>query len=55
LDTESSKNADCVDIIKRDSVHLAYHCAVIACERYKIWRGMFLKPKDIEKVRVGSL
>ena len=38
---------------KEDSVHSMCDCPVFACKRY---RGrMFLKPKDLEKVRVSSL
>ena len=40
---------------KGDSVHIVYHCPVLACKRYRIWSSRFLKPKDLEKVRVGSL
>ena len=39
---------------KEDSGHVC-HCLVLACERYKIWGSMFVKPEDLEKVRVGSL
>jgi hypothetical protein len=40
---------------KEDSVHVACHCPVLACKRYNIWGSMFLKPEDLEKMRVGSL
>jgi hypothetical protein len=31
------------------------HCPVLACKRYRIWGCMFLKPEDLQKVRVSSL
>jgi hypothetical protein len=31
------------------------HCPVLAHKRYKIWGNIFLKPEDLEKVRVGNL
>jgi hypothetical protein len=40
---------------KEDSVHNSYHCPVLDCERYRIWGSMFLKPEDLDKVRVDSL
>ena len=39
---------------KEDSVHTARHCPVLACQRYRTWCSMFLRPKDLEEVRVGS-
>jgi hypothetical protein len=40
---------------KEDSVHFVCDCPVLACKRYRIWGNMFLKPEDLEKVRVSSL
>jgi hypothetical protein len=40
---------------KEDSVHIVCDCPVLACKRYRILGCMFLKPEDIEKVRVSSL
>ena len=40
---------------KADSVHIVCDCRVLACKRYGRWGSMFLKPEDLEKVRVGSL
>jgi hypothetical protein len=40
---------------KEDSVHTVCHCSVLACKRCRIWGSAFLKPEDLEKVRVGSL
>jgi hypothetical protein len=40
---------------KQDSVHIVYHCPVLACKRYRLWGSMFLKPKELENVRAGSL
>jgi hypothetical protein len=40
---------------KEDSVHTVCDCPVLACKRCRIWGNMFLKPKDLEKVSVGSL
>jgi hypothetical protein len=40
---------------KEDSVHIVCDCPVLACEIYRIWGCMFLKPKDHENVRVSSL
>jgi hypothetical protein len=40
---------------KEDSVHIVCDCTVLACKRYRIWGSMFLKPEDLEKVRVSSL
>ena len=33
----------------------APHCPVLACKRYRTWGSMFLRPKDLEKLRVGSI
>jgi hypothetical protein len=38
-----------------DSVHIVCDCPVLACKRYRIWYCMFLKPEDLENVRVSSL
>jgi hypothetical protein len=40
---------------KEDSLHIVCECPVLACKRYRIWGSMFLKPEDLEKVRVSSL
>jgi hypothetical protein len=40
---------------KEDTVHAVCDCTVVACKRYMIWGSMFLKSKDMEKVRVRSL
>jgi hypothetical protein len=40
---------------KEDSVHIVCDCPVIACKRYRILGCMFLKPEDLENVRVSSL
>jgi hypothetical protein len=36
-------------------IHIVCDCPVLACKRYRIWGSMFLKPEDLEKVRVSSL
>jgi hypothetical protein len=51
LGTQSSSTAGCVDMIKG----IVYTLYVLACKKYRIWGSMFLTPKDLEKVRVGSL
>jgi hypothetical protein len=40
---------------KEDSVHIVCECPILACKRYRIWGSMFLKPEDLQKVRVSSL
>jgi hypothetical protein len=40
---------------KEDSVHIVCDCPVLACKRYRIWGGMFLKPEDLENMRGSSL
>jgi hypothetical protein len=30
-------------------------CPILACKRYSIWGCTFLKPEDLENVRVSSL
>ena len=40
---------------KEDSVHIVCHCPVLACKRYRIWGSMFLKLKNLERVRMSSL
>jgi hypothetical protein len=40
---------------KEDSVHIVCDCPVLAWKRYRIWGSMFLKPEDLQKVRVNSL
>jgi hypothetical protein len=32
-----------------------FDCPVLAYKRYRIWGSMFLKPEDLENVRVSSL
>jgi hypothetical protein len=50
LDTQKGKNAE-----KEDSVHIVCDCPVLACKRYRILGCMFLKPEDLENMRVSSL
>jgi len=38
---------------KEDSVHIVYHCPILACKRYKTLRRMLLKPKGFENMRVS--
>jgi hypothetical protein len=40
---------------KEDSVHIVCDWPVSACKRYRIWGCMFLKPEDLENVRMSSL
>jgi hypothetical protein len=40
---------------KEDSVHIVCDCPVLACKRYRIFGCIFLKPEDLENVRVISL
>ena len=40
---------------KEDSVHIVCDCLVLALKDKRIWRSMFVKPEDFEKVRMGSL
>jgi predicted Zn-ribbon and HTH transcriptional regulator len=40
---------------KEDSVHIVCDCPVLVCKRYRILGCMFLKPEDLENVRVSSL
>ena len=40
---------------KEDSVHTVCDCPVLARKRCRIWGSRFLKPEDLENVRVGSL
>jgi hypothetical protein len=42
---------------KEDSIHIVCDCPVkdCACKRYRILGYMFLKPEDLENVRVSSL
>jgi hypothetical protein len=40
---------------KEGSVHIVCDCPVLACKRYRILSCMFLKPEDLENVRVSSL
>jgi hypothetical protein len=52
--TESQECRLCV-YDKEDSVHFVCDCPVLACKRYRIWGCVFLKPEDVENVRVSSL
>jgi hypothetical protein len=40
---------------KEDSVHMVCDCPALACKRYRILGCIFLKPEDLENVRVSSL
>jgi hypothetical protein len=40
---------------KEDSVHIVCDCPVLACKRYRVLGCMFLKPEDLQNVRVSSL
>jgi hypothetical protein len=40
---------------KEDTVHIVCQYPVLTCKRYRVWGSMFLKPEDVEKVRVGNL
>jgi hypothetical protein len=40
---------------KEDTVHIVCDCPVLAGKRYRIWGCMFLKPEDLENMRVNSL
>jgi hypothetical protein len=40
---------------KEDSVHIVGYCPVLACKRYRILGRMFLKPKNLENLRVNVL
>jgi hypothetical protein len=40
---------------KEDIVHIVCDCPVLTCERYRILGCMFLKPEDLENVRLSSL
>ena len=40
---------------KEDSVHTVCDCPVLACKRDRILGCVFLKPEDLENVRVNSL
>jgi hypothetical protein len=40
---------------KEDSVHVVCDCLVLACKRYRILGCKFLKPEDLENMRVSSL
>jgi hypothetical protein len=44
-----------VDVTKKTVVHSICHCPALACKSYRIWGSMFLKPEDLEKLRVDSL
>ena len=38
---------------KEDSVHIVYHCPTPVCKRYKTLGRMFLKPEDLDNIRVS--
>jgi hypothetical protein len=38
-----------------DNIHSVCDCPVLACKRYRNWGSMFLKPEDLENVRMSSL
>jgi hypothetical protein len=40
---------------KEDSVHIVCDCPDLACNRYRISGCMFLKPENLDNVRVSSL
>ena len=40
---------------KEDCVHVVCHCPALACIRYGTLGRKFLKPKDLEKLRVIGL
>jgi hypothetical protein len=40
---------------KEDSVHIVCDCPILACTKYRILRCMFLKPEDLENVRVSRI
>jgi hypothetical protein len=48
-----SKNADCG--YDKKTVHIVCDCPVLASKRYRIWGCMFLKPEDLENMRVTTL
>ncbi|KOC58746.1 hypothetical protein WH47_10408 [Habropoda laboriosa] len=40
---------------REDSIRFLCHCPALVLKRYKSWGKMFLCPRDINKVKVGSL
>jgi hypothetical protein len=54
LDIQKGKNANCVEM-KKKTVYTLCDCPVLACKRYRILGCMFLKPEDLENMRVSSL
>jgi hypothetical protein len=40
---------------KEDSIHIVCDCPALACKRYRILGCTFLKPEDLENVKVSSL
>jgi len=40
---------------REDGVHIVGHCPALACKRYRNLGRMFLKPKDLENLRVSGL
>ena len=40
---------------KEDIVHVVCHCPVLACRRYTTWGSVFLRRKDVERIKVGSI
>jgi hypothetical protein len=41
--------------MKRKTVYTLCDCPVLACKRYRVLGCIFLKPEDLENVRVSSL
>ena len=39
---------------REDSVHIVCHCRALTCKRYRNLDCMFLKPKNIQNVRMNS-
>ena len=54
LDTQSGKNAGCIDMINR-TLYTLCHCPALNVKRYRIWGSMFLRSEGLEKVKVSSL
>jgi len=40
---------------KKDCEHIVCHCPALVCKRYKTLDHMFLKPEDLENMRVNVL
>jgi hypothetical protein len=50
----SGRIAECAGT-KKDSVHRVCHCPAMACKRYRALGCTFLKPSDLENLRVNGL